>query len=309
MKKIILLAPTGQVGFELNRQLQPLGQIITIGRADLDFTNQSAVYDYISVLSPDVIVNAAAYTAVDKAESDCENAFAINRDLPQTLAKLSKAHDAWLVHYSTDYVYPGDGETPWEENSVNAPVNLYGQSKLEGDIAIANIAQKYLIFRTSWVYAARGNNFLLSMLKLGKDRDHLNIVNDQIGAPTPARLIAGVSVLCLQQVLNMHNANNTSINNSMTHNEYSGIYHLAAKGYTSWYGFADKIFSEVRANNIELALNVDGLGGIATEAYPTPAKRPKNSRLNLTKIEKTFSIVMPSWQSQVVLTLVETLEA
>ena len=296
-KTIVLLAPTGQVGFELNRQLQSLGNVITVSRGDVDFTNSEAIYQHIDVMRPEVIVNAAAYTAVDKAESDIENAFLLNRDLPHTLARLSKIHDAWLIHYSSDYVYPGTDEAPWSELDQPDPQNIYGHSKLEGDLAVEKTASKYLIFRTSWVYAARGNNFLLSMLKLGQEREKLNIVDDQLGAPTPARLIATVSVLCLQQVL-MSNIGHT----------YNGIYHLAPRDYTNWFDFAKQIFHEARIKGVRLALKDDGLTPIASSEYPTPAVRPHNSRLKLDKIESTFNLMMPTWKSQLSLTLDEWID-
>lgn len=296
-KTIVLLAPTGQVGFELNRQLQALGNVITVSRGDVDFTNSEAIYQHIDVMRPEVIVNAAAYTAVDKAESDIENAFLLNRDLPHTLARLSKIHDAWLIHYSSDYVYPGTDEAPWSELDQPDPQNIYGHSKLEGDLAVEKTASKYLIFRTSWVYAARGNNFLLSMLKLGQEREKLNIVDDQLGAPTPARLIATVSALCLQQVL-MSNIGHT----------YNGIYHLAPRDYTNWFDFAKQIFHEARIKGVRLALKDDGLTPIASSEYPTPAVRPHNSRLKLDKIESTFNLMMPTWKSQLSLTLDEWID-
>lgn len=296
-KTIVLLAPTGQVGFELNRQLQSLGNVITVSRGDVDFTNSEAIYQHIDVMRPEVIVNAAAYTAVDKAESDIENAFLLNRDLPHTLARLSKIHDAWLIHYSSDYVYPGTDEAPWSELDQPDPQNIYGHSKLEGDLAVEKTASKYLIFRTSWVYAARGNNFLLSMLKLGQEREKLNIVDDQLGAPTPARLIATVSALCLQQVL-MSNIGHT----------YNGIYHLAPRDYTNWFDFAKQIFHEARIKGVMLALKDDGLTPIASSEYPTPAVRPHNSRLKLDKIESTFNLMMPTWKSQLSLTLDEWID-
>ena len=296
-KKIILLAHKGQVGFELHRQLQSLGDIITVSRGDVDFTDSQAVYKHIEALAPDIIVNAAAYTAVDKAETDKHNAFSLNRDLPEILAKLSVAHDALLIHYSSDYVYPGDGEKPWHEDDLTSPQNLYGQSKLEGDLAIERTATKFLIFRTSWVYAARGNNFLRSMLRLAQEREALNIVNDQIGAPTPARLIATVTAFCIQKILA-----------SDQPQEMSGIYHLAPNGDTSWYGFAKLIFDNARSRGVELVLRENGLGQIESSAYPTPAARPLNSRLSLDKIESTFGLVMPTWQSQLLLTLDEWLE-
>ncbi len=297
-RKIVLLAPTGQVGFELNRHLQAFGKVITVTRGDVDFTDLEGIYQYIDAIAPDVIINAAAYTAVDKAESDEAGAFTLNRDLPHILAKLSIAHDAWLVHYSSDYVYPGDGDTPWNETDSPAPLNLYGQSKLEGDLAIESIASKYLIFRTSWVYASRGNNFFLSMLKLGQEREVLNIVDDQIGAPTPARLIATVSLLCLQKVLTSDNAQ-----------LLSGVYHLAPREYTSWYGFAAQIFDEARNRGLTLALKEGNLGQIPSIEFPTPATRPQNSRLSLEKIESKFEMVMPTWQSQLSLTIEEWLDA
>ena len=296
-KTIVLLAPTGQVGFELNRQLQALGNVITVSRGDVDFTNSEAIYQHIDVMRPEVIVNAAAYTAVDKAETDKGNAFALNRDLPEVLAKLSVAHDALLVHYSSDYVYPGNGETPWHENDPTSPQNLYGQSKLEGYVVIEKTATKFLIFRTSWVYAARGNNFLRSMLRLGQEREALNIVNDQIGAPTPARLIATVTAFCIQKVLL-----------SAQPQDMSGIYHLAPNGETSWFGFAKQIFHEAHIKGVRLALKEDGLTPIPSSEYPTPAVRPHNSRLKLDKIESTFSLIMPTWKSQLSLTLDEWID-
>ena len=298
MAKFVLLAPTGQVGFELSRALAPMGDVVAIGRQNIDFSNVETLSAMIKTISPDVIINAAAYTMVDKAETDQEQAFLINEQLPLVLAKIANEQNALLVHYSTDYVYPGDGDSPWVESDKTAPLSVYGQSKLAGDCAIIEHCKKYLIFRTSWVYASRGNNFMKTMMKLAQSRDMLNVVNDQFGAPTPARLIAQVSVLAIQKMLQK--------NDDM--DKLSGVYHLAPAGFTNWYGFADEIFALARKANIELMLKAENFKGISTEEYPTPAKRPKNSRLDITKLETTFGLVMPSWQSQLQLTFAEWLE-
>ena len=298
MAKFVLLAPTGQVGFELSRALVPIGDVVAIGRQNIDFSNLETLSAMIKIISPDVIVNAAAYTMVDKAETDQEQAFLINEQLPLALAKIANEKNALLVHYSTDYVYPGDGDSPWVESDKTAPLSVYGQSKLAGDCAIIEHCKKYLIFRTSWVYASRGNNFMKTMVKLAQSRDMLNVVNDQFGAPTPARLIAQVSALAIQKMLQK----------SDDMDKLSGVYHLAPAGFTNWYGFADEIFALARKANIELMLKAENFKGISTEEYPTPAKRPKNSRLDITKLETTFGLVMPSWQSQLHLTFAEWLE-
>lgn len=298
MAKFVLLAPTGQVGFELSRALAPMGDVVAIGRQNIDFSNLETLSAMIKTISPDVIINAAAYTMVDKAETDQEQAFLINEQLPLVLAKIANEQNALLVHYSTDYVYPGDGDSPWVESDKTAPLSVYGQSKLAGDCAIIEHCKKYLIFRTSWVYASRGNNFMKTMMKLAQSRDMLNVVNDQFGAPTPARLIAQVSVLAIQKMLQK--------NDDM--DKLSGVYHLAPAGFTNWYGFADEIFALARKANIELMLKAENFKGISTEEYPTPAKRPKNSRLDVAKLETTFGLVMPSWQSQLHLTFAEWLE-
>ena len=298
MAKFVLLAPTGQVGFELSRALATMGDVVAIGRQNIDFSNLETLSAMIKTISPDVIVNAAAYTMVDKAETDQEQAFLINEQLPLVLAKIANEKNALLVHYSTDYVYPGDGDSPWVESDKTAPLSVYGQSKLAGDCAIIEHCKKYLIFRTSWVYASRGNNFMKTMMKLAQSRDMLNVVNDQFGAPTPARLIAQVSALAIQKMLQK----------SDDMDKLSGVYHLAPAGFTNWYGFADEIFALVRKANIELMLKAENFKGISTEEYPTPAKRPKNSRLDVTKLETTFGLMMPSWQSQLHLTFAEWLE-
>lgn len=294
MTVIVLLAPTGQVGFELARSLSVLGQLHCISRADVDFADTATLQKKVAALQPSVIVNAAAWTAVDKAETETEGAFLLNSALPKALAQVAQQQDAWLVHYSSDYVYPGTGTKPWHEDDHTAPLSVYGASKLAGDIAVQQGCDKHLIFRTSWVYAARGNNFMRTMLKLALSRDALKVVADQVGAPTPARLIAQVSCLALQQALQRGA-------------EVSGIYHLAPQGETSWYAFANAIFSIARQRAVVLALKPEMFIAIGTADYPTPAARPANSRLCLNKLEQTFNIQLPDWQSQLALTLDELL--
>lgn len=294
MKKIVILAPKGQVGFELVRTLSPIGEVVAVSRQDVDFSHLDKLSERLLAIKPDVIVNAAAYTAVDKAESEPEQAFLINEKLPLTLAKITNEQNALLVHYSSDYVYKGDGENFWQENDPVAPLSVYGQSKLAGDNAIMENSQNYLIFRTSWVYAARGHNFMKTMIKLAQSKESLNVVNDQIGSPTPARLIADVSVITIVKMLA-----------SDDKTRLSGVYHLAPQGTTSWYGYASEIFKLARQANMDLALKDESFQGIPTESYPTPAKRPKNSRLNVSKLEQTFDLTMPTWQNQLQLTFDE----
>lgn len=298
MQTIVLLAPNGQVGFEVARAVAPLGKLYTLSRSDVDFADTQAVVAKVAALSPTLIINAAAWTAVDKAETEQVACHLINVALPAALATLAKQCNAWLVHYSSDYVYPGNGSTPWQETDTTGPLSVYGQSKLDGDLAVSENTDKYLIFRTSWVYAARGNNFMRTMLKLAQNREALNVVADQIGAPTPARLIAQVTVLAIQQVWLKQAASDSAI-------QYAGVYHLAPQGYCSWYDFAAEIFSLARSNGMPLALKPDQFKPITTADYPTPAARPANSRLNLSKLEQTFNLQLPSWQQQLALTFAE----
>lgn len=287
---ILLLGKTGQVGFELHRLLAPLGTLVAPDRKALDLSDEQAVSAYLAGCRPDLIVNAAAWTAVDAAEEQTEAAMRLNRDLPAQLAAYAAAASCRLVHYSSDYVYPGSGDSPRTENSPTGPLNAYGRSKLAGDEAIMSSGADYLIFRTSWVYSARGNNFMKTMLRLAKDRPELNVVADQTGAPTPARLIAQVTALAVYGRLD------------------SGLYHLAARGETSWHGFAQEIFRLARASGVPLAVAPDRVHPIPTRDYPTPATRPLNSRLDVSKLERALNIRMPDWQQQLALTLAEYLE-
>jgi len=287
---ILLLGKTGQVGFELHRTLSPLGTITAPGRAELDLTSKQAVADYLKAHNPELIVNAAAYTAVDAAEKHQQEAFRLNAGLPEQLATFAAEQGALLVHYSSDYVYPGDGDQPWQETSATGPLSVYGASKLAGDQGIQQSGCDHFIFRTSWVYSARGNNFMKTMLRLAKSKTELNIVSDQIGAPTPARLIAQITNMAIHSKIPC------------------GLYHLAPTGETSWQGFAQEIFRLAREQGEELTMGPENAHPIPTSDYPTPAKRPLNSRMDLSKLETALNIQLPDWQSQLALTLAEYLE-
>ncbi|WP_427028361.1 dTDP-4-dehydrorhamnose reductase [Halomonas sp. H2] len=308
---IFITGGNGQVGFELQRQFAPFGTILAPTRQELDLTNAEAVDAYLAKHQPGLILNAAAYTTVDKAESEPQQAKRLNAELPAQLAEYAAKQGIPLVHYSTDYVYPGNGETPWQEDSPTGPLSVYGQTKLEGDEAVVNSGASHLVFRTSWVYAARGNNFMKTMLHLGREKEALNIVNDQIGAPTPARLIAQVTALAFtthHSPLTTHNSPLTIHHSPFTIHIPAGIYHLAPRGETSWHGFASEIFNQARGAGEALAITPESTAGIPTAEYPTPAKRPLNSRMALSKLESALGITMPAWQSQLGLTLREYLD-
>lgn len=291
---LLLLGASGQVGFELQRRLATLGEVIAPSRNELDLADVGAVADYLENLAPGVIVNAAAYTAVDKAEEEPELAHRLNAELPEQLATYAGRHDIPLVHYSSDYVYPGDGHQAWQEESVTGPASVYGTTKLAGDVAVQASGCQHLILRTSWVYSARGHNFMKTMLRLARERSALKIVNDQIGAPTPARLIADVTLMALHGLQRGH--------------VESGLYHLAPRGETSWHGFASEIFRMAREAGESLAIDPAQVAGIPTAEYPTPATRPLNSRLALDKLERSLDISLPDWQAQLELTLDEFLK-
>jgi dTDP-4-dehydrorhamnose reductase len=293
--KILLLGKNGQVGWELQRALAPLGELIALdrqGESGLsgDLSNLAKLEQSILSIKPDIIVNAAAYTAVDKAESDTELADVINHKAPALLAKLANKFGALLVHYSTDYVFNGSGEKPWAEDDQTAPLSIYGQTKLDGELAIQQSGCKHLIFRTSWVYAAKGNNFAKTMLRLASDRDELNVISDQIGAPTSAELIADISAHAIMQT-----RQETAIN---------GLFHLAASGEASWHEYA--IYAIEVARNQGASLQVKRINEIPTSEYPTPAARPLNSRLNCCKLVHTFSLCLPHWKTGVERMIQET---
>jgi dTDP-4-dehydrorhamnose reductase len=286
--KILLLGKNGQVGWELQRSLAPLGELIALDRHPVDglsgdLCDLDALRATIRQVKPDVIVNAAAYTAVDKAESETELADRVNAQASGVMAEEAASLGAWLIHYSTDYVFSGEGVRPWQETDAVAPVNYYGSSKLAGEQAITSSGCKYLILRTSWVYGARGNNFAKTMLRLAKDRETLSVIADQIGAPTGADLIADVTALAIAKI--------------QQRPEVVGIYHLAAAGQVSWHGYASHVIQWAKANGEELA--VTAVNPISTVDYPTPARRPLNSRLDTQKLRDNFSLHLPDWQSGV----------
>ncbi|MDO8450281.1 MAG: dTDP-4-dehydrorhamnose reductase [Rhodoferax sp.] len=302
--KILLFGKNGQVGWELQRSLAPLGELIALDRHSADrcgdLGNLQGLAATVQEVRPDVIVNAAAYTAVDKAESEPELARTVNALAPGVLAQEAARLDAWLVHYSTDYVFDGSGTGPWTEADTPAPLNVYGQSKLEGEQLIQAVGPQHLILRTSWVYAARGGNFAKTMLRLAQERDRLTVIDDQFGAPTGAELLADVTAHAIRHLLQ--------------HPEDAGLYHLAAGGETSWFGYANYVLAQVEyaqiaikdvANQLPL-LKTRVATPIPTSAYPTPARRPLNSRLDTARLVKTFDLVMPPWQQGVARMLTET---
>jgi dTDP-4-dehydrorhamnose reductase len=287
MMNILLFGKTGQVGWELQRALAPLGDVVAVDVHSTDycgdFSNPEGVAETVRRVRPDVIVNAAAHTAVDKAETERDFAQLLNATSVEAIAHEAAAIDAWLVHYSTDYVFPGSGETPWRETDEPSPLNVYGETKLAGEKAIQQHCPKHLIFRTSWVFAAKGNNFAKTMLKLAKERETLSVIGDQFGAPTGAELLADCTAHAICTALRKP--------------DVAGLYHLVASGTTNWHAFAELVFAEARAAGITLA--VQNVNAIATEAYPTPAKRPHNSRLNTEKFSREFNLILPHWESGV----------
>lgn len=294
--KILLFGKNGQVGWELNRSLLPLGDVTALGRDDADFSNPESLRGIVMQYQPDVIVNAVAYTAVDKAEEADDAASTINGIAPGILAEEASRSNALLFHYSTDYVFDGSSEKPYAETDLTSPVSVYGRTKLAGEQVIQSSGCDHVILRTSWVYAARGHNFLLTILNLAREREELGIVADQIGSPTSARLIAETTLLALQQ----------SINDRVHGCFSSDLYHLTASGSTSWYGFAKEVL-DLAQEKYDLQLKLEKLAAIPSTEYPTPAKRPMNSRLELSKLQNAFGIEMPDWKKVLELCMDEVL--
>ena len=295
--KVLLFGKNGQVGWELQRSLAPLGELVALGssgHAGLcgDLSDLAGLAETVFKVKPDVIVNAAAYTAVDKAESEPEQARLINALAPGVLADEAQKLGAWFVHYSTDYVFDGSGGQFWQETDATGPLNVYGRTKLEGEQAITRCA-KHLIFRTSWVYAARGANFAKTMLRLAQEREQLKVIDDQIGAPTGAELIADVTALALRAVLQKP--------------EQAGIYHLAAGGEVSWFDYARFVIEQARQRGLPIKVAPEAIEPIPTRAYPLPAKRPHNSRLDTRKLKQSFDLALPDWRVGVTRVLGEVL--
>jgi dTDP-4-dehydrorhamnose reductase len=296
--KILLFGKGGQVGWELQRSLAPLGDLVALDFDSRefcgDFTRLDGIAETIRAVAPDVIVNAAAHTAVDKAEIEPERARAINSLAPAAIAGEASRLGAWLVHYSTDYVFDGSGSRPWVETDDTHPLNVYGSTKREGEVAIRGSGCNYLIFRTSWVFAARGGNFARTMLRLAQERDRLTVIDDQIGAPTGADLLADVTAL--------------AIRTAMHRKEVAGLYHLVAAGETSWFGYARFVLDFARESGLKLNVSPEEIVAVPSGAFPSPAQRPKNSRLNAAKLQATFDLRMPPWQTGIVRMLTEVLE-
>lgn len=280
MPRVLLLGAGGQLGMQLARKLAAEVELTALTRAEVDFTDADALRSAIRAVEPEIVINAAAYTAVDKAESEPELARLVNAVAPAVIAEETARINGWLIHYSTDYVFDGSGTKPWVETDATGPLSVYGQTKLDGERGIAASGCRHVILRTSWVYAAEGRNFLHTMLRLGRERDQLKIVDDQIGAPTSAEAITEATGVVLRHFAA-----------SGEDAAASGIYHLTCAGETSWCGFAKAIFAAFAAQQ-----KAPEVLPIPTEAYPTPARRPRNSRLNCDKFARQFGFRMPQWQ-------------
>ncbi|HVY06748.1 MAG TPA: dTDP-4-dehydrorhamnose reductase [Burkholderiales bacterium] len=289
--RILITGGGGQVGWELRRTLAVIGEVIAPPRATLDLAAPDSIVAAVRDARPDLIVNSAAYTAVDKAESEADLAMKINGDAPRILAEEASRLGAALVHFSTDYVFDGSKSSGYREEDSPAPVNVYGSSKLAGEQAVLSLGANHLVFRTSWVYAARGRNFLLTILRLARERKELKIVDDQVGAPTPARLVAEATTLAISACVR-----NGAIDADRFRRN-SGLYHMTAGGSTSWFGFAQAILAGRK--------DVATLLAIPTSEYPTPARRPRNSVLDNGKLSAQFGIKLPDWKAGLALCLEE----
>ncbi len=287
--KILLFGKDGQVGWELQRSLAPLGELVALDFDSTDFhadfSRPAALADTVRALRPDVIVNAAAHTAVDRAESEPALAAALNAEAPRILAAEAAALGAWLVHYSSDYVFDGSGDTARDECAATGPLSVYGRTKLDGENHIRASGCQHLIFRSSWVYAARGGNFARTMLKLAAERDALSVIDDQFGAPTGADLLADITAHAIRAALPQP--------------ALAGTYHAVAAGQTSWHGYASLVIEWARAHGVPVKVPANAIAAVPTSAYPTAARRPLNSRLDTGKLRSAFGLTLPHWQSGV----------
>jgi dTDP-4-dehydrorhamnose reductase len=297
--KILLLGKNGQVGWELQRALAPLGEVVACdfdspGELKADFSQPETLLPLMRRVHPDLVVNAAAHTAVDKAESEPVLARAINATAPGVIAREAATSGALLVHYSTDYVFDGSGSAPRDETAASAPLSVYGRTKLEGEELVRSSGCKHLILRTSWVYAARGGNFARTMLRLAAERDSLKVIADQFGAPTGAELLADVTAHAAVRL--------------RSEPGLSGTYHCVAGGETHWHGYARFVIEWARARGRAIKVAPDAIEPVPTAAYPTPARRPLNSRLSTRKLQSTFGLTLPHWQLGVERMLTEVLD-
>jgi dTDP-4-dehydrorhamnose reductase len=283
--KILLLGKNGQVGFELQRTLLPFGDVLALGQSEANFNNPAGLNDLLRDALPNVIVNAAAYTAVDKAEADESEAFKVNAEAVGVLASYSRQSGALLVHYSTDYVFDGAKHGAYVETDPTNPQSVYGRSKRAGEDAVMKSGCNALVFRTSWVFSAHGANFIKTILRLAKERDSLNVVADQLGVPTSAELIADITALSIAAYHYGRIA--------------ARIYHLVPAGVTTWHGLAQHVVERAQANGLRLKLSLDRINPICTEQYPLPAKRPKNSRLDTGKLTVALGLHLPDWKNHV----------
>ena len=294
---ILLLGKNGQLGWELQRSLSVLGQVTALSHDSTqlcgDFAHPDAVADTVRALCPDVIVNAAAHTAVDKAEGEPARARLLNATTPGVLAQEAARLGAWLVHYSTDYVFDGSGDRPWTEDDTPAPLSVYGATKLEGEQLIQQSGCQHLILRTSWVYAARGGNFAKTMLRLAQEREQLTVIDDQWGAPTGAELLADVTAHALRHL--------------QARPQDGGLYHCVAGGQTTWHAYAKYVIAHARQAQTAIQIKAKEINPVPTSAFPTPAWRPLNSRLDTSRLQSTFGLTLPPWQQGVARMLAEIL--
>lgn len=289
--RILLTGKEGQVGFELQRALAPLGNVLAMGRAECDLADPGAIRAMVAASRPDIIINSAAYSAVDAAETERAVAFAVNAIAPAVLAEEAAKTGALLVHYSTDYVFDGRKQEVYFEDDAAAPLSVYGRSKLAGEQAIRSHDVRHLILRTSWVFGVHGKNFLKTILRLAGERDSLQVVADQIGAPTPAALVADVTAEILRQYWCGHDHRDDP--------DRFGTFHLTAGGETSWYAYAKLVVSTGLQMGMPLKLGPDDIRPVSAGEYPLPARRPANSRLSTEKLKSTFDLILPDWQAGV----------